>query len=153
MRERKKSYRTKFSPMSIITGRSIINERSIISKRSIINDRSIIIKRSIITGRSIINERSIISKRSIITLTSIITHVAGQTYVWHGYKWSFAGSQIYLQPAKIKSQHFGVSLKFLIWNWKSCIWRLNVCQIFSFQVCLHRTTSVRNIRISDCVHT
>ena len=24
----------------------------------------------------------------------------------------FAGSQIYLQPAKIKIQHFGVSLKF-----------------------------------------
>ena len=42
----------------------------------------------------------------------IITHLAGQTYVWHGCKWSFAGPQIYLQPAKIKSQHFGVSLKF-----------------------------------------
>ena len=79
----------------------------------------------------------------------IITHLAGQTYVWHGCK----GPQIYLQPAKIKSQHFGVSLKFLVWNWKFCIWRLNVCQNFLFQVCLHRTTSVRNIRISDCIHT
>ena len=46
------------------------------------------------------------------TKTVIITHLAGQTYVWHGCKWNFAGPQIYLQPAKIKSQHFGVSLKF-----------------------------------------
>ena len=51
----------------------------------------------------------------------IITHLAGQTYVWHGCKWNFAGPQIYLQPAKIKSQHFGVSLKFLGCNWKYCI--------------------------------
>ena len=43
----------------------------------------------------------------------IITHLAGQTYVWHCCKWNFAGPQIYLQPAKIKSQYFGVSLKFL----------------------------------------
>ena len=28
--------------------------------------------------------------------TSIITHLAGQTYVWHGCKWNFAGPQIYL---------------------------------------------------------
>ena len=42
----------------------------------------------------------------------IITHLAGQTYVWHGCKWNFAGPQIYLQPAKIKSQYSGVSLKF-----------------------------------------
>ena len=48
--------------------------------------------------------------------TTIITHLAGQTYVWHGCKWDFAGLQIYLQPAKIKSQHFGVSLKFLVCN-------------------------------------
>ena len=48
--------------------------------------------------------------------TSIITHLAGQMYVWHGCKWNFAGPQIYLQPAKIKSQHFGVSLKFLVFN-------------------------------------
>ena len=88
-----------------------------------------------------------------VTQKLIITHLAGQTYVWHSCKWSFAGPQIYLQPAEIKSEHFGVSLKFFIWNWKSCIWRLNVCQNFSFQVCLHRTTSVRNIRISDCIHT
>ena len=47
---------------------------------------------------------------------SIITHLAGQTYVWHGCKWNFAGPQIYLQPAKIKYQHFGVSLKFLVCN-------------------------------------
>ena len=46
----------------------------------------------------------------------IITHLAGQTYVWHGCKWNFAGPQIYLQPAKIKSQYFGVSLKFLVCN-------------------------------------
>ena len=46
----------------------------------------------------------------------IITHSAGQTYVWHGCKWNFAGPQIYLQPAEIKSQHFGVSLKFLVCN-------------------------------------
>ena len=26
----------------------------------------------------------------------IITHLAGQTYVWHGCKWNFAGPQIYL---------------------------------------------------------
>ena len=47
-----------------------------------------------------------------IRIKKIITHLAGQTYVWHGCKWNFAGPQIYLQPAKIKSQHFGVSLKF-----------------------------------------
>ena len=41
--------------------------------------------------------------------------------VWHGFKWSFAVPQIYLQPAKIKRQHFGVSLKFLVCNWKYCI--------------------------------
>ena len=46
----------------------------------------------------------------------IITHLEGQTYVWHGCKWNFAGPQIYLQPAKIKSQYFGVSLKFLVCN-------------------------------------
>ena len=51
----------------------------------------------------------------------IITHLASQTYVWHGCKWNFAGPQIYLQPAKIKSQHFGVSVKFLVCNWKYCI--------------------------------
>ena len=45
---------------------------------------------------------------------NIITHLAGQTYVGHGCKWNFAGPQIYLQPAKIKSQHLGVSLKFLV---------------------------------------
>ena len=44
------------------------------------------------------------------------THLAGQTYVWHGWKWHFARPQIYLQPANIKSQHFGVSLKFLVCN-------------------------------------
>ena len=47
---------------------------------------------------------------------AIITHLAGQTYVWHSCKWNFAGPQIYLQQAKIKSQHFGVSLKFLVCN-------------------------------------
>ena len=31
-------------------------------------------------------------------------------------KWNFARPQIYLQPAEIKSQHFGVSLKFLVCN-------------------------------------
>ena len=46
----------------------------------------------------------------------IITHLAGQTYVWHGCKWNFAGPQIYLQPAKITIQRFGVSLKFLVCN-------------------------------------
>ena len=50
------------------------------------------------------------------TAFAIITHLAGQMYVWHGCKWNFAGPQIYLQPAKIKSQHFGVSLKFLVCN-------------------------------------
>ena len=29
---------------------------------------------------------------------------------------NFAGPQIYLQPAKIKCQHFGLSLKFLVCN-------------------------------------
>ena len=53
--------------------------------------------------------------------TKIITHLAGQTYVWQGCKWNFAGPQIYLllrylQPAKIKSPHFGVLLKFLVCN-------------------------------------
>ena len=52
----------------------------------------------------------------ISLLIIIITRLAGQTYVWHGCKWNFAGPQIYLQPAKIKSQHFGVSLKFLVCN-------------------------------------
>ena len=84
---------------------------------------------------------------------SVITHSAGQTYVWHGFKWNFAGPQIYLQPAKIISRHFGVSLKFLVCSWKYCLWRLTVCQNFSLQVCFYRTTSVRNIQISDCVHT
>ena len=37
-------------------------------------------------------------------------------YVWHGCKWNFAGPQIYLQPAKIKIQDFGVLLKFLVCN-------------------------------------
>ena len=46
----------------------------------------------------------------------IITHLQGQTYVWHRCKWNFAGPQIYLQPAEIKSSHFGVSLKFLVCN-------------------------------------
>ena len=46
----------------------------------------------------------------------IITHLAGQTYVLHSCKWNFASPQIYLQPAKIKSQHFGVLLKFLVCN-------------------------------------
>ena len=45
---------------------------------------------------------------------NIITHLAGQTYVWQGCKWKFAGPQIYLQPAKVKSQHSGVSLKFWV---------------------------------------
>ena len=49
-----------------------------------------------------------------ITNMIIITHLAGQTYVWRGCKWNFAGPQIYLQPPEIKSQHFGVSLKFLV---------------------------------------
>ena len=35
------------------------------------------------------------------TFFHIITDLAGQTYVWHGCKWDFAGPQIYLQPAKI----------------------------------------------------
>ena len=47
---------------------------------------------------------------------NIITHSAGQTYVLHGCKWNFAGPQMYLQPAETKSQHFGVSLKFLVCN-------------------------------------
>ena len=49
-------------------------------------------------------------------LIIFITHLAGQTYVWRGCKWNFVGPQIYLQPAKIKSQHFGASLKFLVCN-------------------------------------
>ena len=44
-----------------------------------------------------------------VDITGIIIHLAGQTYVWHDCKWNFAGPQIYLQPAKIKNQHFGVS--------------------------------------------
>ena len=48
--------------------------------------------------------------------TTIITHLAGHTYVWHSCKWNFAGPQVYLQPVKLKSQHFGVSLKFLVCN-------------------------------------
>ena len=44
--------------------------------------------------------------------------LAGQTYVWHGCKSNLAGPQIYLQPAKIKTQHFGVWLKFLVCNGK-----------------------------------
>ena len=54
-------------------------------------------------------------KRPLWHISYIITHLAGQTYVWHGCKWNFAGQiylQIYLQPAKIKSQHFGDLLKF-----------------------------------------
>ena len=51
----------------------------------------------------------------------IITHLASETYVWHGCKWNFAGPQIYLRPAEIKTQHFGVSLKFLVCNRKYCI--------------------------------
>ena len=47
-------------------------------------------------------------------LLLIITHLVGQTYVWQGCKWNFAGPQIYLQPAKITIQHFGVLLKFLV---------------------------------------
>ena len=50
------------------------------------------------------------------TVKYIITHLAGQMYVWHGCKWNFAGPQIHLQPAKTKSQYFGVSLKFLVCN-------------------------------------
>ena len=53
---------------------------------------------------------------SDVSERTIITHLAGQTYVWHGCKWNFAGPQIYLQPAKIRSQHFGVLLKFLVCN-------------------------------------
>ena len=41
--------------------------------------------------------------------TLIITHLASQTYVWHSRKWNFARLQIYLQPAKSKRQHFGLS--------------------------------------------
>ena len=48
--------------------------------------------------------------------TTIITHLAGQTYVWHGFKWNSAGPQVCLQPVKLKSQHFGVSLKLLVCN-------------------------------------
>ena len=62
----------------------------------------------------------------------INTHLAGQTYVWHCCKWNVAWPQIYLQPAKIKSQHFGVSLKVLVCDWKYCIWRLCV-KIFHFK--------------------
>ena len=43
-----------------------------------------------------------------------MTHLVSQTYVWYGCKWNFAGAQIYLQPANIKSQHFEVSLKFWV---------------------------------------
>ena len=57
-----------------------------------------------------------ISTHNIFLPSFIITHLAGQTYVWHGCKWNFAGPQICLEPAKIKSQHFGVSLKFLVCN-------------------------------------
>ena len=53
---------------------------------------------------------------NIKEINSIITHLAGQTYVLHGCKWNFIWPQIYLQPTKIKSQHFGVSLKFLLCN-------------------------------------
>ena len=45
---------------------------------------------------------------------------------------NFAGPQIYLQPAKIRSQHFRVLLNFLVCNWKYCIWRLCV-KIFHFK--------------------
>ena len=64
------------------------------------------------------DERSynIKTKEGTLLRRNIITHLAGQTYVWHGCKWNFAGPQIYLQPAKIKSQHFGVLLKFLVCN-------------------------------------
>ena len=54
-------------------------------------------------------------------MVEIITHLAGQTYVWDGCKWNVAGPQIYLQPAKINSHHFVVSLNFLVCNWKYCI--------------------------------
>ena len=46
-----------------------------------------------------------------VSQIKIITHLAGQTYVRHGCKWNFARPQIYLQPAKIKSQHFRVFVK------------------------------------------
>ena len=38
-------------------------------------------------------------------------YLESQTYIWHSYKWNFAALKIYLQPVKIKSQYFGVSLK------------------------------------------
>ena len=46
--------------------------------------------------------------------------VGNEHKLWHGCKWNFAGPQIYLQPAKIKSQHFGVSLKFCTSNYMVC---------------------------------
>ena len=31
-----------------------------------------------------------------------------------------AGPQVYLQPAKTKSQHFGGFVEILVWSWKYC---------------------------------
>ena len=67
----------------------------------------------------------ILKKEDFLVLkneSNIITLLVGQMYVWHGCKWNFA-----LQPAKIKSQYFGVSLKFLVCNWKYCIQRPTEC--------------------------
>ena len=82
---------------------------------------------------NLVSESNLSSSILYWNQNKIITHLAVQTYVWHGCKWNFAGPQIYLQPAKIKSQHFGVSLKFLVCNWKYCIWRLTVVKIFHFK--------------------
>ena len=47
-------------------------------------------------------------KVSFGTLRTIITHLASKTYSWNSCKWNYARTQIYLQPAKIKSQYFEV---------------------------------------------
>ena len=50
-------------------------------------------------------------------LELIITHLSSQTYISHSCNWNFAWTwaQIYiLQPAKIKSQCFEISLKYLL---------------------------------------
>ena len=69
-------------------------------------------------------------------LKYIITHLAGQTYVWRGCKWNFAGPQIYLQPAELKKQHlgfveiFGLYLKVLHMKTK-CMSKFFISSVFT----------------------
>ena len=88
----------------------------------------------------------------VLKMFQIITHLAGQTYVWHSCKWNFAGPQIYLHPAKIKSQYFGDIVKIFGLKIESIAYEDSVSKFFTSSVFLS-DTSVRNIQISNRVHT